>query len=673
MKIQPIEIKRETVDGIERDIETIAVEPWDPSMGISEQEYYAMAFSQFDKEEEKPKMRNGQTDAERRYVLTEDDLMYDCDDGPDDDTLMSFNPNSDSNKEMTNTFVRKDVEATCKSTAQYRADEQQRKIEEFQHHQKVRSGEALRQLAMSLNGRVNDVGEIINAAAAQNTQDHNLKRLFGKGSGTRGTSVSPDFEIINGRYVRKYSPYFSVGNNKYRDALLYFSRFPMDPRLDGIRDLYIEEEQRMVEERKDVFRALKYKPDDMSEEDFERNLDIQFNPYTLHGPEAPKVMSNDHSIGQNTVLWETPIKCKFTMKITHGDGTVEEYEKVIDETHVVTVDSLQQNIINKDKRSMELLYNKDYVYRMAWERYFEANNQRLDAALPGWDKMSAAEWRENPRATHIFNEVAYRIPARRIAAAKKRKELPACPDFEEYAKNIGLNMISNVMTGNTEGDIVIRKMGLTPDHPIYNEYVMKREKEAKWVSEVFYADGRPNMDAFRKKYPFFDAMREAHKLAILYNDTRHSTVADSGATINLPLSIEESLSDDVKAELGLIREMPDPDIIKETMALPQNKGKSVFQVFKGLKETPFYDCFDDDGTLRKEAIHVKYRENQPLVEERKEKEIKPENFPKTIRFITDVPEAARKFYEEDPFEGVWVNQGHEVKRLEMPKDVLDLF
>lgn len=641
MRIDPIEIKiEENENGLDRQIETIAVEPWSPSMGISEEEYYNKAFEELDRMEESDIMQNGQNAAEKRYILPEEDpgyndmsWMYSEDDIPSadelDDEMIEVNlndPNAD--KGLKEKLSSKHDDKISQSYFEARREELNRKAEEYAYDNFVRSGDAIRQLAESLNGRVNDMGEIVNAIANANTQNANAKRLFHNPNKKNGTYVSPEFDIINGRFVRKYTPYFSVGNNKYKDAFMYFSRFPNDPRFEQVKKLFIEEEQRLVECNKNFHRRLS---NDTSAE-FEKQLDLMCNPYTLHGPEAPKIEEKAFMNPDDEVLWETPIDIEFDFSI---NGKV--YEHKIHEVDVVTRKELRERTEMKIRRAMEMEFDINAAYKAHCINNLARRQKILDEKCPGWD-TEGREWLRDPKNMATYIEEAIEKPYRKLQEFQKKRTVPKCPDFETYCRNLGMNLMSDLATGNSEADMIIKKLGVSPDNPYFAECIQMRERQEKWVSEVFLSDGKLNMDYFRKKYPNFDAMREAHRLSILYDDTRHSTIMARGATIKLPPSIEETLSDEVKHCLRMTQDEPDYDYMHDVCT---KLGKDVDEVFD-LRYNPFRDKIDHDG----HALTIRD------YEERKKNKVK---LPLFVEDLNTVPEQYRRLYTQHPITKNWFN------------------
>ena len=661
--IIPLKINEEIIDGgIKRETETISVPQYNPNCGMSEAEYYKRCFDGFD-EEQLNTMGNIYFSVNRartpdeRYILPEDDLpeyqdeswKYDVDDCVSEGEV-HINPNEEKS-EMSEKLTSQNQNMTNMSYWDHKREEAQRLSEEAWHHQQVVNGTMLEQIASSLNGRVDDLGKIIDTAATANTNEQ-LKRVFNRNRKTNnGVSISPEFEIKNGKIVRKFTPTFTIrtDGNKYRSAFAYFANTPFDPRYEQFKELFIKEEMAYVNSMKTFYRYSHTKPVNVSDEDWEIEIDRAVNPYTEYGPDAPKMEEPEDFMSKP---WCTPtkLKAKVRLKITKPDGRVEYSDPyVYEEEFVLNGKFVEEDTAYKRRINHIINYDVHAAYLKNYNEFAAKKKAILDKKCPGWDTASAGEW----SVLDIMNfwDVAVNKPYEKCQRYREKQKLPVCPDFDTYTRNIGLEMMHNLQTNNTEGDIVIRKMGLKPGMDLYDECISKKEKEAKWVSEVFNSDGSMNMDVIREKYPFWDAMVEAHELAIKYGNTKHSTIAKCGANIDLPLSVEASLSDDVKTELGLMAEAPDYEFMKE---YAKKNGKTIAEAFV-LKDSPFRDCFDKDGNLKEGGFGSKHRV-YPSAKKKDKDELDATKYPCDTRDITEIPEEARKFYTYDPIFKIWENR-----------------
>lgn len=573
-------------------------------INVPEHESMSMTFPDFDQQNEEKDydtyvnkcIETMDKFVESRTVdtATAANFMIDTEEEIDPDGLIAYNPNSHQNEDLSNKFTHQKPEAKSTSYLKHVQEETQKAANEAWEDARIKSGYALKSVTDSFGGidKMNmSMDQVLNAIAMSNAKS----KLYA--SAASGAKSINGFSIVDGRYVRQFSPNFTIcpEGNPYGPAFAYWSNWPMTPQYNEIKEKYAEEELKAVQRSKQFY-ILCGKPEGMSDEDWEIELDIKCNPYTKYG--APVPTMEQPKPKEDILDKESRFSCSVSLVTYDEDGTEHEYEKVIDETFTNDPLDIQQRCMLKEKIDLIKLNSVRYAPGNLYRQLLIDKQNAMDKVCPGWDTTTAEEFFDpNSTKSGEYWRKVFMEPKQKLEAARQRYAerygTPTVLPMEAYLKNVGLQRLNDIASNNTEGDLMIQKMNLEPGTPGFEMAMKKKADEIKWCQENINPDGSYNLERLKEKYPNWEAMRKAHKLSIMYTDHK-STIADKGSIMKLPLSIESSLTTEEKQACGILPEAPDYNAMK---AYADSKGQTILEAFD-LRESPFKNRFNADGTLK---------------------------------------------------------------------------
>lgn len=570
------------------------------------------------------------------------DISIDTDGEEDKDGLIAYNPNSHENEELSNKFTHQNPEAKSSSYYEALRKEAQEAADRSYHAMQVRTGQALNNFTAAFGGvdKMNmSMDQVLNAIAQSNTN----QKLFNAGMNKNANG----FTVKDGRYVRQFSPNFTAcpKGNPYAQAFAYWSKFPMTPQYAEVKQLFAEEEMKAVEQLK-RFYILCGTPDGMTDEEWEREVDRRYNPYTQYGVEVPKPQQQKE---EDDFVLESHFKFKFKLKITDSDGKETVYNKHVDDHCVYDGLWLQQDIAHKEKIDQVFRDAVAFAPGNLYRQFLIRQQEEYDRKCPGWDTMTAKEFYNNREFAANYVRKTWKEPMIRDMLYKQKYQerfgKPNVLPMEDYLKNLGIQRIRDIESGKTEGDLMIQKLNLQPGTPGYDAAIQKKNDEIRWCQEHLNPDGSYNIEKIKEKYPNWDAMKKAHRLSIMYTD-RKKTIGDHGSILNLPFEVEQSLTVEEKQACGILPEAPDYEAMR---TYAESKGKTIVEAFD-LSQSPFAGRFEADGMTLKPGGF-----GQPGFEPKTCKYKTIDDCPDYFEHKEDIPEQFRNDFMWSKQDKRWLN------------------